>query len=103
MRASRPPVSDLRRWIVSCAAFAAAACLLVAGTIVWRQMSPQSSCSANAFCALAGPAYRLHPLRAELLWAAGGLCAVVGLCLLLTTMRGRPMPRIAGPGMTIGH
>jgi hypothetical protein len=94
-------VTDRHRRIVAWVAFAAAACLLVAGTVVWRQMSSWPPCPSNAFCAPVVPAYRLHPLRAELLWAAGGLCVAVGIWASLTTLRGRRIPRT--PDLTVDH
>jgi hypothetical protein len=95
-------VSDRHRRLVASVAFAAAACLLVAGTVVWRLMSSPPPCPANAMCVLAEPAYRLHPLRAELLWAAGGLCVAAGIWASLTTLRGRRrMART--PGLTVDH
>jgi hypothetical protein len=89
-------VSDRRARIVALVAFAAAVCLLVAGIVMWRQMSSQPSCPPHTFCVPLEPAYRLHPLRAVLLWAAAALCAGVGVSAWLTTLRGRRRPRMPG-------
>jgi hypothetical protein len=61
--------------------FAAAACFLAAGFVVWRQM-PTLHCPPNTVCTFTFPPHRLHPLRAELLWAAGGLSAMLGVITL---------------------
>ncbi len=81
--------SSRRQWIVPCVSFAAAACFLVVGFVVWRQM-PTLPCPPNAVCTFTFPPHRLHPLRAEFLWAAGGLCAMLGV---VTSPRliGRPI------------
>lgn len=75
--------------------------LAVAGTVVWRMMSPsiaalEARCSGRALlgCGFAyPPPHRLHPLRAELLWAAA---ALVGLLAISLARR----PRLRG-GTTV--
>jgi hypothetical protein len=96
-----PGTSGRRRPIAAWVACAAALCLVVAGIIVWRQMSTQVSCPPHAFCGPLEPAHRLHPLRAELLWAGAGLCAGLGVWAWLTTLRDRRGPRL--PGLTVDH
>ena len=75
--------------------------LAVAGAVMWREMSPSvatqmARCTHGLACG-AIPPYHLHPLRAELLWAAAGLTGVTALALALRPHRraGRPQP-IAG-------
>ena len=60
----------MKQWFLSGLALVAAAVCFVAGLIVWRQMSQPPVCSGGYLCALYGPPFRLHPLRAELLWGA---------------------------------
>jgi hypothetical protein len=62
---------------------AAAVVLFIAGVLTWRMMS---SLPSNGFPGRGEsviyfrPAqHRLHPLRAELLWAASGSCALVAI------------------------
>ena len=82
---------DRRRLVVAVLAFASLA-LAVAGVVVWREMSPSlaelaARCSSRRElgCGFAFPApYRLHPLRAELLWAAA---AVTALLAVVQTLR----------------
>ena len=82
---------DRRRLVVAVLAFTSVA-LAVAGVVVWREMSPSiaalaARCSARRElgCGIAfPPPYRLHPLRAELLWAAA---AVTGLVAAGQTLR----------------
>jgi predicted small integral membrane protein len=83
-----------QKWVPAGMAFAASIFLLVAGVVVWREMSPPPMCPPNAFCAfhLFSPR-RLHPLRAELLWAASAAFAVVGACV---TVRVARRPRFFG-------
>jgi hypothetical protein len=65
--------------------------LAVAGAVIWGEMSPslaarEAQCArSNTFgCGIAlPPSYRLHPLRAELLWAAAGLIGLTGAGLAL--------------------
>lgn len=82
---------DRRRLVVAVLAFTSLA-LALAGVVVWREMSPsiaalEAHCSSRRTlgCGLAfPPPYRLHPLRAELLWAAA---AVTGLLAVGQTLR----------------
>lgn len=76
-----------------------AVALAVAGTVEWRMMSPsiadlEARCVSGSRillgCGFAdSPPYHLHPLRAELLWAAAGL---VGLLAIGIALR----PRLRG-------
>ena len=75
---------DRRRLLAAGLAFASLA-LAIAGLIVWREMSPsiadlEAHCSFRALlgCGFAfQPPHRLHPLRAELLWAAAAVLGVI--------------------------
>jgi hypothetical protein len=81
---------DRRRLVVAALAVTSLA-LAVAGVVVWREMSPSiaalaARCSSRRElgCGFAfPPPYRLHPLRAELLWAAA---AVTGLLAVGQTL-----------------
>ena len=82
---------DRRRLVIAVLALTSLA-LAVAGVVVWREMSP-SLAALTARCARERtlgcgiafpPPYRLHPLRAELLWAAA---AVTGLVAARQTLR----------------
>ena len=54
--------------------------LLLIGLVVWREMSSTPVCPPGTFCPPYGPPHRLHPLRAEALWALGGICLVAAAC-----------------------
>ncbi|HEX5559461.1 MAG TPA: hypothetical protein VFX13_17735 [Gaiellales bacterium] len=62
-----------------------AVALFVAGVVTWRMMSTPvllPSCPPNTACSLGpslGSPYQLHPLRAELLWAASAVFAMLAL------------------------
>jgi hypothetical protein len=65
--------------------------LAVAGAVIWGEMSP-SLAAREAQCARSNtlgcglvlwPSYRLHPLRAELLWAAAALIGLTAAALAL--------------------
>jgi hypothetical protein len=81
-------------WVIPTIASVAAAALFVAGVIEWRMFSTLPACPADAFCGAPPPVYRLHPLRAELLWAAS---AVFGLLAGSTRWRARRRPSVAQP------
>ena len=81
---------DRRRLLIAVLAFTSLA-LAVAGLVVWREMSPSiaaltARCASRHTlgCGLAfPPPYRLHPLRAELLWAAAAVTGLVAVALTL--------------------
>jgi len=69
--------------------------LAAAGVVVWREMSP-SIAALSARCASRHtlgcgfgfpPPYRLHPLRAELLWAAAAASGLVAVGLMFRPSR----------------
>lgn len=74
-----------RPWRVPVLASLIAAALLVAGVVTWRMMSTPvllPSCWPNSPCSLSpslGSPYRLHPLRAELLWSASAVFALLAV------------------------
>ena len=87
-----------RRLLAAVLAFTSLA-LAAAGLVVWREMSLSwatlaARCSGTLGCALFPPQHRLHPLRAELLWAAASLIGLiaVGLTLRPHVGRDRPLP-----------
>jgi hypothetical protein len=64
--------------------------LLLVGLVVWREMSSTPVCPSGAFCPTYEAAHRLHPVRAEALWALGGLCLVAAACWAASgSLRGR--------------
>ena len=79
-----------RRVIAGFLAFGSVA-LAIAGLVIWREMSPsiavlEARCGAarSLGCGLAfPPPYRLHPLRAELLWAAATVAGIVAAGVML--------------------
>jgi hypothetical protein len=84
-----------RAWLVPVATAVAAVALLVAGAVVWRMTStpgPAPPGSRGITFVYLAPPHRLHPLRAELLWAASALLALVGI---RTTLRQRFEPDTA--------
>jgi hypothetical protein len=66
-----------RPWLISTAAAAVALALFIAGVVTWRMMPGLPSCPPNSLCYLPLSTHRLHPLRAELLWAASAIFAVI--------------------------
>jgi hypothetical protein len=74
-------------------ALVAAVALFMAGVVEWRMFStvPRDS----GFLALPPP-HRLHPLRAELLWAASGSFVLAGLGVALWHWRQSGTARPAG-------
>jgi len=94
-------VTSYRRHI-SIAALVVAAALFVAGMAAWRMTAPVHTppsclppCSNSLAPSFAAP-YRLHPLRAELLWAASGAFALVALGFSVSQRRGRTAGHPAG-------
>lgn len=75
--------------VVAGLAFVTAIVLFVAGLVVWRQMSTLAGppvMSGALYFRLPEP-YRLHPLRAEILWAASAAFAVIGVWVSMPTAR----------------
>jgi hypothetical protein len=77
---------DRRRIVVLLLAMVAVA-LAAAGVVVWREMSPSvaaqmARCTGGLACG-AIPPYHLHPVRAELLWAAAGLAGLLAIVVAL--------------------
>jgi hypothetical protein len=68
-----------RAWLIPLIALVLAVALFVAGVVEWRMFSP--ACDTKLVgCRLAlPPPHRLHPLRAELLWAASAFFGLVAL------------------------
>jgi hypothetical protein len=77
----------MKQWLLTGLAFIAAVVCFVAGLIVWSQMSQPPVCSSGYLCALYGPPYRLHPLRAELLWGASAAFALLAIWSTLLVVR----------------
>lgn len=84
------------------AALVAGVALFAGGVVAWRMMSPvhaPSSClppCSNSLAPSFAAPYRLHPLRAELLWAASGAFVLVALGFALSGRRGRTAGHPAG-------
>lgn len=68
-----------RPWLVPVLASLIAVALLVAGVVTWRMMSPPACHVRGAIFCFASPEHRLHPLRAELSWAASAVFALVAV------------------------
>jgi hypothetical protein len=79
----RPP------WLVSTIAAAVALALFIAGLLTWRIMPGIPQCSPKTLCFML-PAHRLHPLRAELLWVASAIFALIAAGMSLQQWR-RPV------------
>jgi len=87
-----------RPWLVPLIALVAATGLFIAGVVTWRMMSPDFlSWPTHRSLAPGRPPYRLHPLRAELLWAASGFVALAALGLGVWQWRRRAAGHV-GPG-----
>jgi hypothetical protein len=67
-----------RAWLVPVVAAVATVALFVAGVVAWRMTSGPVPPGRFYFPA-SHPPHRLHPLRAELLWAASVLFALVAI------------------------
>jgi hypothetical protein len=87
-----------RPWLVPAVATLAAVAFFVAGVVAWRMtgVPPEGhfKCPPNALCGTSivpDLPHRLHPLQAELLWAASALLALVGVGTGLRVWR-RPSP-----------
>ena len=79
-------------WLIPVIAVVAAVALFVAGVVVWRMTStpgPVSPGRRGIFFVYFPPPHRLHPLRAELLWAVSAVFALVAFATGLR-QRGRP-------------
>ena len=86
-----------RRLVIAILLLAAAMALAIAGVVTWRMTSmypPAPRCPANSLCydALPQYPYRLHPIRAELLWAAGAACLIAAVAISGGRRLGRPRP-----------
>jgi hypothetical protein len=74
---------DVRRrpWLIPLTTFVAAITLFVAGIVVWRMLStplaPKCPTVVLGPCLTSVPPHRLHPLRAEVLWAASAVFALI--------------------------
>jgi hypothetical protein len=84
---------DRRRLVAGLLAFGSLA-FAVAGLVVWREMSLSwgtlaARCSGTLGCAVFPPQYRLHPLRAELLWAAASVTGLIAVGLTVRPYIGR--------------
>ena len=73
----------LRPWLAPSVLGLGAVVLFVAGIVTWRMMStPPPGCPPAQYAFWADVrcgVHRLHPLRAELLWAASGILALAAL------------------------
>ncbi len=86
----------LRPWLIPAVAAVVALGLFVAGMVTWRMTPGVRPCPPNSLCLTLLPPHRLHPLRAELLWAAS---AVFGLIAVGVSLR----PWLAGAGQPAGN
>jgi len=90
-------MSRARPWLIPAVAALAAVVSFGAGVVVWRMMS-QVQCHAfgGLTCVLLPP-HRLHPLRAEALWAVSALCGLVAIGVSLRLWRPRArLPIVSG-------
>ena len=81
--------------LISTIALVVAVVLFVAGVVMWRLFSTWPHCSGHVYCgAPPPPPHRLHPLRAELLWAGSAFFLLVAIGVGLKQWRrpttGRP-------------
>jgi hypothetical protein len=66
----------------------AAVALFAAGVVVWRMTSaPEAGPVGGVLYVIIRPSHRLHPLRAESLWAASAPFAVVAIGISLRQKR----------------
>lgn len=83
-----------RRGLVLILGLAVAVMLFVAAVAEWRMtaLPPKQHCPPNAVCFYESVPYRIHPLRAKLLWSASAVIAIgslgyAALPLLRTKLR----------------
>ena len=76
-------------WLVWTIALVVAVAVFIAAVVTWRMFSTLPGCPPNASCAAPPPPHRLHPLRAELLWAASGFFVLVAVGVGLRQWRRR--------------
>jgi hypothetical protein len=81
-----------RPWLVPVAIAVIAVGLLIAGIVTWQMTSSHAHCGARVAVCTAGK-HRHHPLRAELLWAASGLLAIIAAEIALWQRRQIPVRR----------
>jgi hypothetical protein len=92
-------VGMARRWGGPLILAAVGLALVVAGVVVWGQVSAVPACPDGYLCALVSDArHRVHPLRAEALWVVGGLCLVAAACWAARVSRLRPKRVVANAG-----
>lgn len=82
-----------RPWLVPAAIAVTAVLFLIAGVVTWQAMSSGVPCPAHEACTSAVKRHRLHPVRAELLWAISGLLAIIAAEVALWQRRQVPLPR----------
>lgn len=71
---------SIRPWLIPAVAALAAVAFLVAGVVAWRMTWPPAHVGDLPRLYVPAPRpHRLHPLRAELLWAASALFALVAI------------------------
>ena len=69
-----------RPWLVPTGAAIAAVAFFVAGVVVWRMTPGRVHLGGHGPTLFyVAPPHRLHPLRAELLWAASAFFALVAI------------------------
>lgn len=76
--------------VVLVVVLATAIMTLTAGVITWDMRSAIPTCPPNTLCYVTQPSGgHLHPLRAEVLWAASGLALAASAVIGLLHLRGR--------------
>jgi hypothetical protein len=66
-----------RPWLVPAAIAVIAVGFVIAGLLTWQVTSSGVPCPAHHTCFTAVRPHRLHPVRAELLWAIAALLAII--------------------------
>jgi len=92
-----------RGWLISTIALVVTLALFVAGLVTWRMFSTLPACPPHVICGAPPPPHRLHPFRAELLWGASAVFALVAVGVGLRQWRrpttGRPPKPDNAPGI----
>lgn len=85
----RPQLLD-PRLLVLAVALTVATVAFLAGVVAWDMRSAIPACPPNTFCVVTqSSGGHLHPLRAEMLWAASAVALVVSAVMGLRRPRGR--------------